>query len=236
MKLRLLVAILMLLALPAIAAEVQRVPAAEIVAVARTMLERKAADDQVAATFGLVGRVADVSVLGTVRVSLEVPQLKATWLRQRVGVPVLVKTEASRATSVTVWFSVTAPVQANVYATAYPGGTASSHVGLRMGSVDLARTHGNGAASADHLGGMRLRRAVTAGAAALMNDFEPAPAVQVQQVVRIDSNTGALRLSTKGRALTDGAIGEVISVLPANAATAVRARVVSEQVVTVENR
>jgi flagella basal body P-ring formation protein FlgA len=237
------IALLIAFGLPVRAAERQVVPASAVVAVAKTMLEAKASSDKIDATFALVGHVSDVSVTGTAEAAVQADELKTAWLRPRVGVPVRVSSEG-KTSSVTVWFSVTAPVQGDVYESSYARGTPASEIKTRIGAIDLARTHGKPAAPAGSLAteassegprGLRLRRAVTAGAAALADDFEPMPTIQAQQSIRIDVGSGVVHLSTKGRALTDGAVGQIISVLPANASQPVRARVVSDQVVTIEN-
>jgi flagella basal body P-ring formation protein FlgA len=59
--------------------------------------------------------------------------------------------------------------------------------------------------------------------------------VQAQQSVRIEMASGVIRLTTTGRALTDGKIGQSIPVLPANASQPVQARVMSKQAVSLEN-
>jgi flagella basal body P-ring formation protein FlgA len=61
------------------------------------------------------------------------------------------------------------------------------------------------------------------------------PAVRAQQGVRIDVATAGIRLSVKGRALADGALDQVISVLPSNATQPIKARVVSPEVVVLED-
>lgn len=233
------------------AASGQFVPASKLIAAAQEMLEAKATVDKVAAVFALVGRVSDMPVADAATVEVQAGEMKASWLRPRVGVPVLVKFADGKSRSVTVWFSVTAPARAEVYEANYPRGTSASAIKTHIGAIDLARTHGRSGLSAvgavpatpgvpttgaaSETPALRLRHAVVVGAAALADDFEPTPAVQAQQSIRIDVGTGVVRLSTKGRALTDGAIGQVIAVLPANASQPVRARVVSDQVVTIEN-
>ena len=232
----LFIVLLIALGLPVRAAERQVVPASEIVAAAQAMLEAKAGAEKIAATFALVGHVSDVTVAEKAAATVHAGELKSAWLRPRVGVPVRVSSVLDRTTTVTVWFSVTAPAQGEVYDGSYARGTPVSEIKTRVGAVDLARTRGKpGGAATETTTALRLRRAVTAAAPVLADDFEPMPAVQAQQSIRIDVGSGVVRLSTKGRALTDGAIGQIISVLPANASQAVRARVVSDQVVSIEN-
>jgi hypothetical protein len=257
-----LTALLIALGLPVRAAEGQLVPASQLVAAAQTLLEGKVSSEKIPATFALVGHVSDLTSPAAVA-ELQA-DMKGPWLRPRVGVPVRVKFADGKTTSVTVWFSVTAPAQADVYETAYPRGTAAVAIQTHVGAVDLARVHGAlgvvakpagiGDAAAKVAGTdasanasvgdasaqpaslrLRLRHAVLANAAVQTEDFEPMPAVQAQQDIRIDVGAGIVHLSTKGKALTDGAIGQTIAVLPANATQPVRARVVSDQVVTIEN-
>lgn len=249
------IVLLIALGLPAWAAKRQLVPAIEIVGAAQAMLEAKASNDKVNAKFALVGHVNDVKLPVAREAVVSAGEMKTPWLRPRVGVPVRVSFADGKSTSVTVWFSVTAPAQGEVYEANYPRGTAVSNIKMKTGAVDLARMRGKpgvtgkatintatvsadptaSSVTTDSTTVLRLRRAVTAGSAVQADDFEPMPAVQAQQSIRIDVGHGVVRLSTKGRALTDGAVGQLISVLPANATQPVRARVVSDQVVTIEN-
>jgi len=231
----LLIAVLVLAGLPVRAAERQVVPASALVTAAKTMLESQASVEKIDATFALVSHVEALSLLAAGEVRVLAAPLKAPWLRPRVGVPVRVTSADGRSSSVTVWFSVTAPTQGNVYGSNYARGTPAAQIRMQPGAVDLARTHGQPSASVDSVGELRLRHAVTATAAVLADDFESVPAVQAQEPIRIEVGTGVVHLSTRGRALSDGAIGQIISVLPANASQPVRARVVSDQVVTIEN-
>ena len=128
-----------------------------------------------------------------------------------------------------------APVQAATYGGAYARGTPASGIHARTGSVDLARTHGVSMPAFDAQDGRRLRRAVLAGEPMIPDDFEAVPDVRAQQVVRINATSGPIHLSTPGHALVDGRIGQVIAVLPDHASQPVRARVVSDKVVSVEN-
>lgn len=228
------IALLLLVCAPCWAADRQSVPAADLIAAAQAALEGKASEAHLAARFACVGHVNDLSVpvAGAFDVRAIVPD---TWLRARIGVPVQVFVADRKLSSVTVWFSVTAPIQARVYRADFARGTLGSDMHAQVGTVDLARTHGLSMPSVDAVAGQRLHRAVAAGEAVLPSDFETVPAVQAQQSVRIEAISGVVHLSTTGRALADGNIGQTITVLPANASQPVRARIVSNQAVTIEN-
>jgi len=137
--------------------------------------------------------------------------------------------------SALLWFEISAPTTGLAYAANYQPRSGGAIVQLVEAQVDLARTHGAPLVDRDALAGLRLRRNATAGAPALASDFQPMPAVQAQQRVRIDLSGDGMHLSVPGRALRDGAIGEVIDVLPSNATRPVQARVASAQVVTLED-
>lgn len=225
---------MLLFAGSSVAADQQRVPVAQLIAAAQAALEAKAGDAHLVAHFASVGHVDDLSLSGTgaftIRATVEDP-----WLRARIGVPVQVSVDDKKVSSVVVWFAMTAPIQARVYSAPYTRGTPGRSVDTRIGAVDLARTRGVSVPALDATAGLRLDRAVQAGEAVLPSDFEQVPDVQAQQSVRIDAISGVVRLSTTGRVLADGKIGQIIAVLPAGATQSVRARVVSNQAVTIEN-
>ena len=229
-----LIALLLFSGSRSFAADRQRVPATELVAAAQAALEAKARDAHLVAHFASVSHVTDLSlpIAGVPDLSADVQD---AWLRTRIGVPVQVFVADHRMSSVTVWFSVTVPIQASIYSANYARGTRGSAVHATVGAVDLARTHGASMPSLDADAGQRLHRAVAMGDAVLPGDFETVPAVLAQQLVRIETISGAVRLSTTGRALADGNIGQTITVLPADASQPVRARVVSNQAVTIGN-
>lgn len=216
-----------------LAGERARVAAADLVATAQTALQARAIENGVEAQFIVAGRIADLQlpIEGEPVLQALIP---ARWLRPRIGVPVQVRVGDRKLSTVTVWFAVTAPAQRLVFATDAPKGTLDSQVSTRIGAVDLARLHNAAPASHADIVGKRLVRAVTAGQPLQASDFEPVPMVSAQQAVRIEAVSGAVRLTTSGRALSDGDAGQTISVLPANAPHPVRARVVSKQVVTIE--
>jgi flagella basal body P-ring formation protein FlgA len=229
------IAMLLALALPGTSVAGGVVRADALVATARTALEARAREQQLPATFAVVGRVADVNTIAEVEPVLSATVPASNWLRARIGVPVRIAYGEGKGTSVTIWFSATAPTASTIYSADAPRGAAASVVATKDGTIDLARTHGQLGAVPPADKALRLRRAVIAGQAVLAADFEPIPAVQAQQSVRIESGDGPVRLSIRGRALRDGEVGDLITVLPAGASQTVRARVVSDQVVTLED-
>lgn len=230
-----LLTFLLLLASPAMAVERARVPAADMVASARQWLEMKAAEENIPARFELAGHINDVQLGGDLPATIKTGPLKSGWLRPRIGVPVKVIVAEKVVSTVTVWFSVSAPHAGLVYEKNQNKTTLAEQLNVRAGQIDLARTKGLAVASLDKFAGMRLRRSVTAGQALQADDFEPVPIVQAQQIVRAEAGNGAIHLSVAARALGDAGIGEIVQVLPTNAAQPVRARVVSKQVVVIEN-
>jgi flagella basal body P-ring formation protein FlgA len=226
---------LLTVAMTSPAAEPVRVPAERLVDAARSALRAKAEQAGIVAEFKPVGRVQDLQLPGEGEAQLSTDDWQAPWLRSRVGVPVQVRLSERLRTSATVWFEVSAPVAGEVYAGDFPRGALAATVLHRSGTIDLARTNGEASVSAQALTGHRLRRPVRTGDPVRASDFEPAPAISVQQAVRIEVAQGAVRLTVPARALADGEIGQIISVLPAHASQPVRARIVSSQVVTLEN-
>lgn len=227
---------LCLAAMPCGAANGVHVPAADLVDAARTALLAKASEAGVQVELAVAGRVGGLDFPVT---SGSVPKLSVThwegpWLRSRVGVPVQVRV-GSRQTTATVWFAVTAPVRGELYADGFGRGEPAEKLVYRTGLMDLARQQGQRTADSASLAGMRLRRAVREGDPVLVSDFEPVPMISARQTVRVLATRGAVRLSVPAQALADGDAGQTIPVLPASATSPIRARVVSPEVVTLEN-
>lgn len=230
-----LLALMLLFASPVMAVERARVPAADMVASAKQWLETKAVEENIPARFELAGHINDAQLSSDLPATIKVGPLKSGWLRPRIGIPVQVIVADKVVSTVTVWFSVTAPHAGLVYEKNQNKTTLAEQLNVRAGQIDLARTKGVASASLDKFAGMRLRRSVTAGQALQADDFEPVPMVQAQEMVRAETGNGAIHLSVAARALGDAGIGEIVQVLPTHAAQPVRARVVSKQVVVIEN-
>lgn len=226
---------LLLFSLPSLATERVRVPAADIVSAANAWLQTKAKDEGITATFEQVGRINDVQLNGAVSPSIKVNPMKSGWLRQRIGVPVQIIVVDKAVSSTMVWFSVKAPHAGLVYSDNKNKGVLINRLNVRAGQIDLTKTKGKAIASLEGFAGMRLRHAVVAGQALQADDFEAIPLIQAQQVVQIETRHGSVRLSVAGRALNDANIGEMVQVLPTHSAHPVRARVISQQVVVIEN-
>ncbi|MGH8108416.1 MAG: flagellar basal body P-ring formation chaperone FlgA [Arenimonas sp.] len=226
---------LLLFSLPSLATERARVPATDIVAAAGKWLQAKAKEEGIAASFEQVGHINDVQLNGDVSPSIKVNPLKSGWLRPRIGIPVQIIVADKAVSSTMVWFSVTAPHAGLVYSEKQNKGVLTSRLNVHAGQIDLAKTKGKAIASLDGFADMRLRHSVTAGQALQAEDFESIPLIQAQQAVQIETRHGSVRLSVAGRALNDANIGEMVQVLPTHSAQPVRARVVSQQVVVIEN-
>jgi flagellar basal body P-ring formation protein FlgA len=230
-----LLVLMLFFVLPAMASERTRVPAAEIVKTANAWLEAKAKEENVQAHFELVSHVNDLQLNTTALPTTKIGDLKAGWLRPRIAIPVQVMTDGKVISTMSVWFSVTAPHAGLLYAKNYNKATPLGQLSVQLGTIDLAKTKGKAITSLDGLNNMRLRQAVITGQALKAEDFEIIPTIQAQQSVRVETRSGAVHLSVPGRALADASIGEIVQVLPTNAAQPVRARVVSQQVVVIEN-
>lgn len=232
--LRILPLLLLLTGAPARAAD----PAASadrLVSVAREALLARAQAEGIEVEVEPVGRVQAPQSAANDDATIAVVDWQAPWLRARVGVPVQVLTSSGAKSSTIVWFAVSAPRDGLVYAQDAARGASGGQLPTMTARYDLARSGEPAVATIEAIGAQRLRRSVRAGMPVLASDFEAAPMVQAQQPVRIAVAQGAVHLDVPGRALADGERGQIISVLPAHATEPVRARVVSSQVVTLEN-
>lgn len=230
------VSALLIAGMPSSAADGVRVPAADLVAVARTAVLAKASDAGLQVSVEVAGRVQDLQLQADASEPAQVTagQWQEPWLRSRIGVPLQVNA-GGRQASATVWLAVSAPVQGEVYTDGFVRGEPAVALRYQAGQVDLARTQGKKTVIPASMPGMRLRRAVRAGDPVLASDFEPVPMVSAQQTVNVQATRGAVNVSVPGRALGDGDAGQMISVLPSNATRPVRARIVSPGVVTLED-
>ncbi len=226
---------LLLFALPVSAIERTRVSATDITAAAMQWLELKAREESIPARFALVGHINDVQLSNDAQTTIKISAPKSGWLRPRIGIPVQIFAADKAISTVTVWFSVTAPHTGLVYAKNQNKAVLTEQLSVNAGQIDLARTKGKAITSLDSFSGMRLKRSVSIGHALQADDFELIPTIQAQQLVRVETNNGPVHLSVAARALGDADIGEMVQVLPTNAAQPVRARVVSKQVVVIEN-
>jgi flagella basal body P-ring formation protein FlgA len=231
---RVLLLLLLCLAAATARADDLRVPGEALAVVAQDALAEAAQREGIALEIAVSGKPRDLRLVGSRDFAL-VPELPSDWLRARVSVPVTVTGDDGAQARGIVWLALRAPATGKVYARAYARGEAISAIAFVDGPVDLARTARAAPIDAADRTPRRLRRAVRAGEAALATDFESQPTVAARQAVTVESAHGPVRLSIVGRALADGDVGETIPVLPAGAATPVRARILSQQVVSVEN-
>lgn len=206
------------------------------VEVARAAVTQRAQEHGIHVVIETVGRIPTLAGdgAGWGAINAEVPAER--WLRPRLPVRVtLSPTTSGPATTVTVWFALSAPTTGTVYAKDFPRGTGAAQFDSRQGPIDLARTQGEPALDeAMPVTAGRLRHAVRAGEPVLASDWESVPVVQAQQRIGIEAVAGPVRLATQGVALADGDVGEVIAVLPDHAARPVQGRVVSHEVVRIE--
>ena len=231
----LLATALLLAAGPAPAEAGARVSAQELETVALAALQAKASAESIDAHFTLAASARDVTLPAGAACAAPRAEVPARWLSARTAVPVRIDCGENRVLSALLWFEVSAPAKGVAYAANYQPRSGGATVQLVDADIDLATTHGAPLVERDALAGLRLKRNAIAGAAALASDFQPMPAVQAQQRVRIDLAGKGMHLSVPGRALRDGEIGEVIDVLPSNATRPVQARVASAEVVTLED-
>lgn len=137
-------------------------------------------------------------------------------------------------------FAVTAPAPALLARRPLAAGSRPLAADFEVGQVDLAalghRLPAAGqadpwAALAD---GVRLRRALPAGAALDAFNSEPAPPVCNGDLVRLSLTAGPVALARPARALQDGLLGQRVAVRPPGATHSIMARVTGAGTVEVE--
>ena len=75
---------------------------------------------------------------------------------------------------------------------------------------------GNGDETFDLFVGMELKRSVYAGIVLRPTDVGPPTAIQRNAIVALEFTRGPLTISTEGRALDAGAVGETVRVMNLN--------------------
>jgi len=155
------------------------------------------------------------------------------WPRARVAVPVEYQMDGRVLRRQTVWVAVRWWREVDAYAKSAPVGESVGKVRTERRRLDLAPVAGTPAPppAGD---AFRLARPVRAGQPVLAGDFEPLPDVVTGARLRVEAENGAVRVSTTGRALADGAVGEVIPVSVDGASAPVLSRIVTPEVARVE--
>ncbi|TXH77757.1 MAG: flagellar basal body P-ring formation protein FlgA [Lysobacteraceae bacterium] len=167
-------------------------------------------------------------------VSIKIGAIAGRWPRRRAAVPVDLIVDARVVRRLIARVELSDPRPALIYAEAAMPHRIATELMLRPAMIDMTCCEGDAVASVDNLAGLRLRRARAAGQPVLRADFEPVPDVLRRRPIAIEARTGPVRIALAGVALTDGRIGEQITVLPAGARTAVRARVSAKQKVEID--
>lgn len=232
MSLLMLPALVLLSFAPVSSAE-QAVPFSAVADAVRAQVQSRSA--------GLSG-VLEVKVLGrdealhlpAGRHEMQIGEVAGDWPRARAAVPVRHLVDNRPVRSQTVWVAVRWWDEAEVYTGAFAAGTPVAALRHRRQRVDLA-PFGPPFAQASLPEGQRLRRPVRAGQPVSVSDFEPMPDVLVGTELRVEVVRGAVRLSTSGRALAEGSVGEQIPIALGASRQPVLSTILSPQAVRVED-
>jgi flagella basal body P-ring formation protein FlgA len=228
-----LLALAMAAALASPSPATQTLPAADIQREVETVLAQRLRDAGSSARIVAIAGVRDQSLPGG-RAKAEVGTIPGRWPRARAGVPVRLTVDGRAVRTLTAWVETTDVRRVLTYADAAHPRTAGDALRLVAGDVDMTCCDGLPVADGDALRGLRLRRAVRAGAPVLPSDFEPMPDVAERQQVTIEVVRGPVRLTTVGTALADGRIGQTIAVRPDASDSAVLARVTDKKKVSLD--
>jgi len=124
---------------------------------------------------------------------------------------------------------VTAQVQTNdqvwVAARELPRGTQIARSDLRLESLDTRSVPSGAISDVEELVGLQLRRSLKAGAVLRTRYMEAVSLVTRGQIVRIVLQGAGFKIVGKGRAVTDGAIGQHIRVVNTDSRREVTGRV-----------
>lgn len=156
------------------------------------------------------------------------------WPRARVAVPVELRQDGRIVRRMTLWAAVQWWREVDVYEHNAPAGRAAAEVTTRRQRVDIAAHADVADLPAGQSGRLRLARPVRAGQPVRAGDFEPVPDVVAGNGVTVEVERGSVRIRVPGRALTDGAVGDRIPVSLDLASQPVLTRVITPEVVRVE--
>lgn len=203
--------------------------AAQVQQVLQARTEAAGSSARVQAT----GRVPDLSLpQGAVRI--DVGDVPGRWPRAHAIVPVKVVVEGHAPRTVPVGISASDVRTVMSYAADFGAGTDAARLRTRQARVDMTCCDGEVAMDVHALQSRRLRRAVRAGQPVLLSDLEARPLVAAQQKVAVAVERGPVRIVTTGIALADGAVGDRIPVRTAESRQVVRARIVEQGKVAVD--
>jgi flagella basal body P-ring formation protein FlgA len=233
MNLRTFLPMLLLCSAPVAPAAEQAVPFSAVAEAVRAQLQSRSSGLPGTLELKVLGR-DDSLRLPAGRHEIQVGAVAGAWPRARVAVPVRHLVDARPVRSQTVWVAVRWWNQAEVYADAFPAGTPVAALKHRQERVDLA-PFGPAFADASPPAGQRLRRPVRAGQPLSAADFEPMPDVLAGTELQVEVVRGAVRLSTSGRALAEGSVGDHIPVALDARRQPVISTILSPQAVRVED-
>lgn len=160
-------------------------------------------------------RAGDVAVpSGTVK--LRIAESFADALSRRMLVPVEIWSDGALVRTVPVWFAVTAFQEALVATGSFPAGYQPAAQDFVLAKVEVTALSGNPLPPTTDLVGQRLKRKVDAGGALLQGYLEPAPEVVRGEQVAFAYAEGMIRIEGKGRALSDGRVGQNVRIRSGN--------------------
>jgi flagella basal body P-ring formation protein FlgA len=225
-------ALLLLLVLP-LAATAAAADDAGIAAAVRAHLQALATDLPGELELEVLGRPDDTPLAAGEELRIGTPS--GRWPRARVAVPVQHWRDGVRVRSRTVWVAVRWWRDVDVYAGDFAAATAADAVRSEVRRSDVAGVDGELQALSELAGERRLRRPVRAGRPLLAADFEAVPDVVRGATVAVEVQRGAISLSTRGRALADGFIGDTIAVALDAGRAPVNTLVISSKAVRIED-
>lgn len=192
---------------------------------AESLLERSGAFEQVRLELELIGDVPPFA---------KRLKLLDSGLRSRVAFEVS-GTGCGRAQVATAWVKLKAFKEAWVYGQAGRAGLPVAVTHPRRGEVDLAGARLLPTDIAEHVDGLWLAQDVRAGLPALHRQLQPEPMVKRDEIVRVVVTAPGLQVSTRGRAMQQGTLGEMVPVIVERAESSLLAIVVGKGEVHVED-
>ncbi|WP_299581604.1 flagellar basal body P-ring formation chaperone FlgA [uncultured Microbulbifer sp.] len=152
-------------------------------------------------------------------------------IRSREAVNITFESEGKVVSSFPLWLSLSHQSKALISIDQYKKGTLSNKIRVTQRQTDVAKLNEN--IISEIPSGMRLKKNLSPDEVITVGMFEAVPEVEIGSQVKIVSIVNAVRVITTGVALSDGKIGDLVSVKLKNGKSMFKAEVLQKGEVVV---
>ena len=200
-----------------------------------TSLNEKVSQEYQGAQVNQIGKLSDVVIPEGKHWTPQVREIKINSQSARAFVSVQLLLDGKIWKTKTVCFAISHIKEMPVYSHDYARYTQENAVQIKYQMKDVMRTSDSILTDRNLINGKQLSKNVKVGDLVVLTDFEAVPDVLIGQLVKVESTSGSAKISTTGTAISNGNIGQVVKVLVNGSTGNIQARVISHQVVSIEN-